>query len=95
VLLQQSEQIEEGRSGELCAKPWRLVRDQAGGGDRDAQSHEVPIRHEDVTGTLWRMTDRHDEEVSPEQRMLRIGYLDLAGKLIRRVLEQGIVLLSR
>jgi hypothetical protein len=48
-----------------------------------------------MAGMLRRMADRQDGEASAEQRMRRIGYLDLVGSLIRRVLEQGIVLLSR
>ena len=95
ALLQQSQQIEKSRSGELCAQPRRRVGDQVGGLDGDAQPHEVPIGHEDMAETLRGMADRQDGEASPEQRMSRIGYLDLVGRLIRRVLEQGIVLLSR
>ena len=42
-----------------------------------------------------RMADRHDGEASAEQRMSGVGYLDLLGRLIWRVLKGGIVLLSR
>jgi hypothetical protein len=48
-----------------------------------------------MAGMLRWMADRQDGEASAEQRMRRIGYLDLVGSLIWRVLEQGIVLLSR
>jgi hypothetical protein len=41
------------------------------------------------------MADRHDGEASAEQRMSGVGYLDLLGRLIWRVLKGGIVLLSR
>jgi hypothetical protein len=95
ALLQQSEQIEKGRSGELCADEGRLARQEVRGLDRNAQAHEVPIGHDDMAGTLRWMADRQDGEASPAQRMNRIGYLDLVGGQIRRVLEQGILLLSR
>lgn len=95
ALLQQGEQIENGPLGELCAEGGRLVRNEVRGLNRDAQSHEVAIGHEDVAGSLRWMADRQDGEASPEQRMSRIGYLDLVRGRIRRVLEQGILLLSR
>ena len=72
-----------------------MVRDQGGSGDRDAQSHEIPVGHENVAGALRRMADRQDFEASSEQRMSRIGYLDLVRDCLSRVVEQGIVLLSR
>jgi len=95
ALLQQSEQIKKGRSGELCAKPRTRVGGETGSLDRNAKAHEVPIGHKDMAGTLGRMADRHDGEASAEQRMSRIGYFDLVGGWIRRVVEPGIVLLSR
>jgi hypothetical protein len=72
-----------------------MVSDQVGGLNGEAQAHEVPIGHEDMAQALRRMADRQDRKASPEQRMSRIGYLDLVGKLIRRVVEQGIVLGTR
>jgi hypothetical protein len=95
ALLQQSEQIDKGRSGELCADEELVVRNEVSSLNRNAQPHEVPIGHDDMAGTLRWMADRQDGEASPEQRMSRIGYLDLVGGRIRRVLEQGILLLSR
>ena len=72
-----------------------MVRDEVGGLNGEAQAHEVPIGHEDMAQALRRMADRQDGEASPEQRMSGIGYLDLVGKLIRWVVEQGIVLGTR
>jgi hypothetical protein len=95
ALLQQSEQIEKGRSGELCADERRVVRTEVSGLDRDAQAHEFPIGHDDMAEALRGMADRQDGEASPEQRMRRIGYLDLVRSRIRWVLEGGIMLLSR
>jgi hypothetical protein len=48
-----------------------------------------------MAGSLRRMTDRQDGETAAEQRMSGVGYLDLMGTCIERVLEQGILLLSR
>ena len=95
ALLQQSEQSENGRSGELSAKGGRLTRQEVRGLDRNAQPHEFPIGHDDMARALWWMADRKDGEAPAEQRMSGIGYLDLVGGRIRRVLEQGILLLSR
>jgi hypothetical protein len=95
ALLQQSEQIEKGRSGELCAGQRNGVSREVGGLDGNAKTHEVAIDHDDMAGVLRRMTDRQDLKASAEQRMGWIGYFDLIGRLIRRVLEQGIVLPSR
>jgi hypothetical protein len=79
----------------LCAEEGQLARNEVSSLDRDAQAHEVPIGYDDMAGTLRWMADRQDSEAPPEQRMNRIGYLDLVRCRIRRVLEQGIVLLSR
>src|SRR5262249_2086329 len=95
ALLQQSQQIEKGRSGEWCAEAGDGLPGEAGGRDRDAQAHEVAVGHDDMTGTLGRMTDRHDGEASSEQRMRRIGYLDLVRGRLWWVLERGIMLLGR
>ncbi|HKB38767.1 MAG TPA: hypothetical protein VKD72_20155 [Gemmataceae bacterium] len=95
ALLQQSEQVGQGFSGELCAEPRHVVAGQAGGRDGDAQAHAVTVADDDMAGALRGMADRQDGEASAEQRMSGVGYLDLAESLIRRVLEQGIVLLSR
>ena len=72
-----------------------MVSDQVGGLNGEAQAHEVPIGHEDMAQALRRMADRQDFEASPEQWMSRIGYLDLVRDCLRRVVEQGILLLSR
>mgnify|MGYP003580081231 CR=1 FL=1 len=72
-----------------------MVGDQAGSGDRDAQPCEIPVGHENVAGALRRMADRQDFEASSEQRMSRIGYLDLIRDRLSRVVEQGSLLLSR
>jgi len=87
ALLQLSEQSEDGYSGELCAELRTDVCGKVGGLYRDAQAHEVAIGHDDMTGTLRRMTDRHDGEASAEERVRRIGYFDLVGRRIRWVLE--------
>jgi len=47
-----------------------------------------------MAGTVRWMVDRHDGEASAEQRMSGVGYLDLLGRRIERVLKGGIVLLS-
>jgi hypothetical protein len=72
-----------------------MVSGQAGVGDRDAQAYAVAIGHEDMTGTLGRMTDRQNGESSAEQGMGGFRHFDLVGSLIRWVLEPGILLLSR
>ena len=95
ALPQQGEQIEKGRSGELCAKPRTAVGSEVGSLDRDAKAHEVAIGHDDMAGVLRRVADRQNGKASPEQRMRGVGYFDLFGNCIRRVLEQGILLLSR
>jgi hypothetical protein len=95
ALLQQSEQIKKGRSSELCADEGHLDRHEVSSLDRNAQAHEVSIGHENMARTLRWMADRQDGEALPEKRVSRIGYLDLVGGRIRRVVEQGILLLSR
>jgi hypothetical protein len=95
ALLQQGEQSEDGVSGELCAGPRRVAPSQVSGRDRDAQPHEVPIGHEDMAGAVRRVADRQDGEAAAEERVSGVGYLDLLGGRVRRVLEQGILLLSR
>jgi hypothetical protein len=79
----------------LCAEARNGVAREVGGLDGNAKAHEVAIDHDDMAGVLRRMTDRQDLKTSAEQRMRWIGYFDLIGRLIRRVLELGIVLLSR
>ena len=87
ALLQQSEQGEDGFSGELCAELRTDVCGKAGGLDRDAEAHEVAIGYDDMAGALRRMTDRHDGEASAEKWMKGIGYFNIIGIPIRRVLE--------
>ena len=87
ALLQQSEQSEDGFSGELCAELRTAVCGKAGGLDRNAQAHEVAIGYDDMAGALWRMTDRHDAEASAEQRVRGIGYFDRVRRRISWVLE--------
>ena len=87
ALLQQSEQGEDGFAGELCAERCTAVCGKVGGLHRNAQAHEVAIGDEDMAGTSRRMTDRHDGEASAEEWMKGIGYFDLIGRPIRRVLE--------
>jgi hypothetical protein len=87
ALLQQSEQGEDGFSGELCAELRTAVCGKIGGLHWNAQAHEIAIGHDDMTGTLRRMTDRHDGEASAAKWMKGIGYFDLIGRQIRWVLE--------
>ena len=95
ALLQPSEQIENGFSGELCAESAAEVSGEAGSSDGEAQAHEVAVGHNHMAGTLRWMTDRQDGEASPEQRVSGIGYLDLVRARIWRVLEGGTMLLGR
>jgi hypothetical protein len=48
-----------------------------------------------MAGVMRRMADRQDLEASAEQRMRRVGYLDLVRSNIRWVLEGGIMIPSR
>jgi hypothetical protein len=72
-----------------------VVGTEVGSEDGNAQAHEVAVGDDDMAGTLRWMADGQDGEASPEQRMKRIGYLDLVRSRIRWVLEGGIKLLSR
>jgi hypothetical protein len=87
ALLQQSEQSEDGFSGELCAESRAAVCGKVGGLDRDAEAHEVSIGHDHMARSLRRMTDRDDGEASAEQRVSGIGYFDLVRRPINWVLE--------
>jgi hypothetical protein len=95
ALLQQGQQFEQGVPGEFCARPCGVVRVFLGCLDRDAKPQAIAIGHEDVTGVLGRMTDRHDREASAVQGMGGVGHLDELGIERRWVLEGGIMLLSR
>jgi len=86
ALLQQSEQSDDGFSGELCAALRTAVCGKVGGLDRNAQAYEIAIGYDDMTGALRRMTDRHDGEASAEQWVGGIGYFDLVGRRINWVL---------
>jgi hypothetical protein len=48
-----------------------------------------------MAGAVRRVADRQDGEAAAEERVSGVGYLDLLGGRVRRVLEQGILLLSR
>jgi hypothetical protein len=87
VLLQESEQGADGFSGELCAKRGSAVCGKIGGLHRNAEAHEIAIGHDDMPRTLRRMTDGHDGEASAAKWMKGIGYFNLIGRPIRRVLE--------
>ena len=94
ALLQQSQQLEHGGPGECSARRQGIVRDDVGSRDGEAQAHAVPVGHGDLARTPRRMADGHDPEAPPEQRMGRVGYLDLFG-VARWVLEGGIMLVGR
>jgi len=87
ALLQQSEQSEDGFSGELCAESRRAVCGKVGGLDRNAEAHEIAIGHDNMARSLRRMTDRHDGEASAKQRVSGIAYFDLVRRRISWVLE--------
>ena len=48
-----------------------------------------------MAGTLVRMADGQHGETPSVQRMSRVRYLDLVGSRIGRVVDMGIMLLSR
>jgi hypothetical protein len=95
ALLQQGQQFEQGVPGEFCARPCGVVRVSLGCLDRDAKPQAIAIGHDDVTGVLGRMADRHDLEASAVEGMSGVGHLDEFGIELGRVLEGGIMLLSR
>jgi hypothetical protein len=57
--------------------------------------HTLLVGHHDVAGGMPRMADGEDPEAPPEQRVARIGHLDLFDLGLRWVLERGIMLLAR
>ena len=95
ALLQQGQQFEQGVPGEFCARPCGVVRVSLGCLDRDAKPQAIAIGHDDVTGVMGRMTDRHDLEASAVEGMSGVGHLDEFGIELGWVLEGGIMLLSR
>jgi hypothetical protein len=62
---------------------------QVGGRDGETQTHPVAVGDGNVAGPMRRMADGHDPEAPAEERVGRVGYLDLFG-VARRVLEGGI-----
>ena len=84
----------QGVSGEFSARQRDAAQDQAGDHHGEAQTHPLTVGDRDMARTMGRVADGHDAETSPEQRMGRVGYLDLFG-LARRVLEGGVMLVSR
>jgi hypothetical protein len=67
-----------------------MARRQAGRGDGDAKPHRVAIGYEDERGVARLTADRDDGEAASEERMCRVGYLDLLGREFRRVVDGGI-----
>jgi hypothetical protein len=63
--------------------------------DGDAKPQGAPIGDDDVAGPLGRMADRQDLEASAVEGVSGIAHLDHFGIEVRRVLEGGIMLLSR
>jgi hypothetical protein len=67
-----------------------LARRQAGRGDGDAEPHRVAIGHEHERGAARLTGDGDDGEAAPEEGMGRVGYLDLLGRELGRVVDGGI-----
>jgi hypothetical protein len=63
--------------------------------DGDSKPQGAPIGDDDVAGALGRMADRQDLEASAVEGMGGIAHLDHFGIEVGRVLEGGIMLLSR
>jgi hypothetical protein len=95
ALLPQGQQFDQGVPVESCARPRSVVRDAIGCRDGDAEPQGAPIGHHDVAGALGGMADRQDLEASAVQGVGGVGHLDHFGIELGRVLEGGIMLLSR
>ena len=67
-----------------------MARCQIGRGDGDAEPDRVAIGHEDEGGATGISGDREDGEAASEERVGRVGYLDLFGRGLGRVIEWGI-----
>jgi hypothetical protein len=95
ALLAQGQQFEQSVPGESCARAHRVVGSSIGRLEGDAKPQGIAIGDDDVAGALGRMADRQDLEAAAEQGVGGVGHLDLFGIELRRVLEGGIMLLSR
>jgi hypothetical protein len=56
----------------------------------NTQDHVLTVRYVDVTGAMERRADRQQGKAAPEQRVHRIGDLDVCQFLIVWVIEGGI-----
>jgi hypothetical protein len=95
TLLHQAKEVEQGFSGEFCARQRRVAQAKVGGRQGDAQTHLLAVSHDDVASRPRTMADGEDAEAPPEERVGRFGHLDLFGIGRRRVLEGGIMLVDR
>jgi hypothetical protein len=77
------------------ARPRSVAGDKVRGQDGDAQTHSFPVGHDYLARTLRRMADGKNLETPPEQRVGRVGHLDLVKFARSWVLEGGIMLLGR
>src|SRR5262249_9018210 len=94
ALLDQGQQIEQGRSGEFGARRRGAAGRKVGGQDGEAKPHEVAVGHEDVARALRGMADRDGSEAAPVQGVGRVGYFDPFGPR-GWVVEGGVMLLNR
>ena len=95
ALLPQGQEFEQAVPGESWARARGVVRGWLGRRDGDAKPEGAAIGHHDVAGALGGMADGEDLEASAVEGMGGIGHLDHFGIEWRRVLEGGIMLLSR
>src|SRR4051795_3935334 len=90
-LRDQGKEFLGGFPGPFCAEGADLARCQAGRGDGDAEPHRVAVGHEHEGGAARISGDREDGEAASEEGMGRVGYLDLLGRSLGRVVERGIM----
>ena len=64
------------------------MREQRSRGDGDAQGHMVAVGDKDVGRAARRIADPAQGEALSEQRMGRVGHLDLGDRIIW-VIERG------
>jgi hypothetical protein len=95
TLLPQGQEFEQAVPGESWARARGVVRGPLGRRDGDAESEGAPIGHHDVAGALRRMADRQDLEASAVEGVGGVGDLDHFRIKRRRILEGGIISLSR
>jgi hypothetical protein len=63
--------------------------------ERDAEDHLLTVRDQDMAGGMQGGEDRDKLEAAAEERVRRVGDLDLLGLFVGWILEGGIKLMAR